>query len=120
MSDKLYPIKLYILHKPNLLFVGFSILVNILTWLSIIFQIRPQDEPIFLHYNILFGVDYIGDGWQIFLLPVMGLIIVLVNFVIGWSLFSRDKFVSLILGVATLLCQIFLFVASAILIFLNA
>ena len=116
---KIYPIKLYFKTLPNLIMILASLLVNILSWLWLVFQIHPQPEPIFLHYNVLFGVDYLGSWWKVFYLPLFGLLILLTNFIIGWSLFGKDKFIAQILNAVSVFCQIFIFIASALLVFLN-
>lgn len=116
---KFYPIKLYFKSLPNLIMLLASFLINILSWLWLIFQIRPQQEDIFLHYNILFGVDYLGSWWKVFYLPIFGLLIFLINTIIGWALFGKDKFIAQILNAVNLFCQIFIFIASALLVFLN-
>jgi len=114
-----YPLKLYFKYKPNFIMLAAAILVNIFTWVWILFQIRPQDALIFLHYNVLFGVDFIGEWWRVYYLPLTGLFIIVINFVIGWLLFQKDKFISIILQSVSLICQIFLLVVSALLVFLN-
>jgi len=92
---------------------------NLLSLVWLILQIKPQVDPIFLHYNILFGVDFIGPWWQIFFLPAIGLLILIINTVLSWLFFQKDKFGAyLLLGVA-LLCEIFLFIATVLLVFLN-
>ena len=119
MSKSTYPIKLYLKYRPNLVMLTLGILINLFTWGWIMFQIRPQEELIFLHYNILFGVDYVGEWWKVFYLPLVGLFIFITNFVVGWVLFHKDKFVSIILNAVSLIAQVFLLVASALLVFLN-
>ena len=115
----IYPLKLYVKHLPNSLLIGLSLLANAVMWVWLGWQIPHQSDPIFLHYNILFGVDYIGEWWRAFALPLTGLVVLLVNTVLGWWLFSRDKFLNyLLLGIA-LMCQILLLLGSALLVFLN-
>ncbi len=114
-----YPVKLYIKHWPTLLCLGASLLLNIATWIWLLIEIRPQTEPVFLHYNILFGVDYVGEWWQVLYLPISGIVIIIVNAVMGWLLFNRDKFLAQILNGIGLFCQLFLLIAAALLVFLN-
>jgi len=114
-----YPLKLYFKHLPNLIILPLSLLTNIITWLWLIKDIKSQAEPIFLHYNALFGVDYIGEWWRLFYIPLTGLTILVVNAILGWIFFSKDKFIAQILNAISLVCQIFLLVAVGVLIFLN-
>lgn len=114
-----YPFKLYINYRPNLIISILAFLLNVASWVWILLEIRPQEETLFLHYNILFGVDYIGEWWKVLFLPITGLLIFIINFSLGWLLFHKDKFISIILNCVSLLCQIFVLVASGILVFLN-
>lgn len=114
-----YPLKLYIRYKPNLIMLSLALLVNISTWVWILWNMRPQEEMIFLHYNILFGVDYVGEWWRVFSIPIIGLLIIFANFLIGWFLFHKDKFISTIMNAVSLFCQLFLLVTAALLVFLN-
>jgi len=115
----LYPIKLYFKHLPHLIILPLALILNLANWVWLLIKIRPQADPIFLHYNILFGVDYVGEWWRVLLLPLAGLLIFLVNGIIAWMIFSKDKFAAELLNFTSLLCQIFLLIAGALLVFLN-
>ena len=115
----LYPFKLYIRHVPNLLLIVGSALVNVAVWGWLLWEIRPREGLLFLHYNVLFGVDLIGEWWQVFWLPAGGTIILLVNALLGWAVFRSDRFAPALLLSAAAVCQVFLLVAAALLIFLN-
>lgn len=116
----LYPIKLYFKNLPIFITTVAALCLNIATWIWLLIEIRPQTEPVFLHYNILFGVDYVGEWWQVLYLPISGIVIIIVNAVMGWLLFGRDKFLAQILNGISLFCQLFLLIAAALLVFLNA
>lgn len=115
----MYSIKLYFKHWPNLIMLPLAFLLNLATWFWLLLQIKPQTDPIFLHYNILFGVDYIGEWWKVLYLPIAGLFIFLVNGILGWVLFSKDKFATQLLNFMSVLCQVFILIAAALLVFLN-
>lgn len=119
MSQKLYPLKLYLKYKPVLITTSISLLLNLCAWFWLLLQIRPSDEQVFLHYNILFGVDLIGNWWKVYYVPIAGLLIILVNLVIGWLLFQKDKFVAQLLVFIALYCQIVVVTVSLLLVFLN-
>lgn len=115
----LYPIKLYFKHWPNLIMLSLSLILNLANWFWLLWKIKPQADPIFLHYNILFGVDYVGEWWRVLFLPLAGLLIFLINGLIAWIMFSKDKFAAELLNFVSLVCEIFLLVAGALLVFLN-
>ena len=115
----MYPLKLYSRHPVTLVCLLASLLVNLAIWFWLATQIPPTGEPIFLHYNVLFGVDEIGDWSQIFFLPLAGLALVCVNGLLGWFCFQKDKYLAHLLNGMALVCQIFLLVAAALLVALN-
>ncbi|MFA4831401.1 MAG: hypothetical protein WC862_01585 [Patescibacteria group bacterium] len=119
MTEKIYPIKLYVKNLPNLVMLCASILLNLAAWFWLFWNIRSGDGTVFLHYNILFGVDYIGEWWKIVFLPATGILILILNTILGWILFQRDSFMTYLLNATSLLCQIFLFITASLLVFLN-
>lgn len=118
-SAIMYSVKLYFRNLANVVCLLSALLLNIFSWLWLALQIRPQAEPIFLHYNILFGVDYMGEWWRVFYLPGAGLLLLLVNTFISWRLSGRDKFIAELINAATLFCQVFILIAALLLVFLN-
>ncbi len=119
MRFRAYPLKLYIRKLPIIVFGLIAIVLNIFSWLWISFQIPYTDESLFLHYNILFGVDAIGEGWRIFFVPLVGLIILIINIVIGWLVYRKDHFISQLLVASAAFCQVFVVIATILLVFLN-
>jgi len=119
MKKQLYPLKLYLQTLPNKVLLGSNLILNILIWGWLGWYISPQESPIFLHYNILFGVDLVGSWWRVFVIPVVGLSIIIVNTVVGWTTFHKDKFIAYFLNSTALICQIFLFISAYLLVYLN-
>ncbi|HLD31888.1 MAG TPA: hypothetical protein VJB37_03270 [Patescibacteria group bacterium] len=119
MSSKFYPLKLYFRAWPNLVSLVLSLLIDLFLFVWLFWEIRPQEELIFLHYNILFGVDYVGEWWKIIYLPLGGIGILLINGFLGWWLFRRDRFSAYVLNGTTLLGHVFLAIIASLLIFLN-
>ena len=117
--EKLYPFKLYIKSIPNVIMFGLSALLNTATWFWLFWNIRPQEEPVFLHYNILFGVDYIGPWWKMVFLPATGFVILLTNAVLGWLMYQKHAFFAHLANAASVLCQIFILISASLLVFLN-
>jgi hypothetical protein len=119
MAKSRYPLKLYLTHLPNALMLGASALTNIAIWVWLLWYIRPQSELIFLHYNVLFGVDLIGPWYQVLSIPIIGVCILLVNAGLGWFFFGKDKFIAYIMNAVTVLAHVFLGIAALLLVFLN-
>ncbi len=58
-----------------------SVTINAVTWALAVIHARPSNDLIPLHYNIYFGIDLIGNWYQIFLIPGIGTILLLANVV---------------------------------------
>jgi len=85
-----------------------NIIINLLIWIFLIWQIKPTNEPIPLSYNIYFGIDYLGDWQNIFLGPLIGLIIIFLNYFLAYLIFLKNKFLSYWLIFTSLIIQIFI------------
>jgi hypothetical protein len=83
-----------------------SSLINALIWLVIIWRLPVQTAWIPLHYNIYFGIDWIGPWIQFFLYPLVGLIILAINFVINVKIYFKNRLLSLVINYSSLLIQI--------------
>ena len=119
MKWRFYPIKLYFASLPVAVFTGISAILNVFSWVWLWIQIPRTGDQGFLHYNILCGVDQVGESWKIFYVPLLGLLIFLINLCLGWVLYRTDKFMAQTLLFFAALCQVFVVIATFLLIFLN-
>lgn len=115
-----YPLKLYMRHPFTAVSLGVGFFLNLVVWGWIAFQIPRGTEQIFLHYNVLFGVDTIGVWHELFVPPLGGLIIIIFNGLLGWIFFQRDKYLAHFLNATSVIVQIFLCAAAFVLVMLNA
>lgn len=119
MSAQLYPFRLFLKKRPNLILLIAALFVHLGVWGWLLYYIGPQDQPIFLHYNVLFGVDLTGEWYHVFALPAGGLCVYLINAFLAWLLYNKDSFASYVLLSASLIVQLCLAVVAALLVFLN-
>lgn len=97
-----------------------SIFLNAANWIFLAIFIRPVDYNIILHYNVYFGVDLIGNWWQPYVLPVMGIIFLLVNLLLARRLFrQKERIAAYILLLSALIIQVGLIIASAGVVLIN-
>jgi hypothetical protein len=89
--------------------VGF--LLNIVAWLIIYLKIRPTSEIVPLHYNIFYGVDYAGSGYYIYLIPLVGIIILLGNFILYRISKRSEDFAGKMLVAVSVIVQVFILIA---------
>ena len=115
----LYPIRSYFRDRWILTSFLAGGALQFFQWWYTISRIRPTGEQLFLHYNILFGVDLIGEWWKIYLIPLFSLIILLVNFGLSYFCYQQNRFISRFLVVLTLFYEVLILVGSTLIIGLN-
>ncbi len=103
----------------NLVFFFSALFFNILSWVFLIYFIKPSAYPLPLHYNIYFGVDLIGAYSRIFTLPLVGFLIILMNFILAFWFYLKDRLVSYILLLTSSVVQIFILIGVVSLIYIN-
>lgn len=96
-----------------------SLFVNVGLWLLVIWQTKNLGELISLHYNIYFGIDLLGFWYQIYLLPGLGLLFFLINFVLAGLFYSKEKIISYFLIGGSTFSQIIFFLATIFIILIN-
>ena len=97
-----------------------SLLLNMSLWIYFFQNKIESDYPIILHYNLIFGVDYLGDYEKIYFISFVGLILILFNSILGYILYNKEKLASYFLAFNTLIVQIFLIVAGYLIVGINS
>lgn len=70
--------------RPALIGFASALLLNIVTWLFTIALTRSIGSDIaILHYNVIFGIDKVGEGVSLYALPLAALEIFVINFVVA-------------------------------------
>ncbi|MBI3290872.1 hypothetical protein HYZ76_01160 [Candidatus Falkowbacteria bacterium] len=96
-----------------------AIFLNAVLWLWLGGQAKGFAKIIPLHYNIYFGIDLIGNWYQIFFLPALGLCLGIINSFFGWAMFSREKLISFFLVGSSSFMQLILLLAAVTIIIIN-
>lgn len=101
---------------------GISFLFIVLTAILPIWQLLPDIQKkmaIPLHYNIHFGVDLFGPWWQIFRLPIISFVILMINSVIGIATWKKEPVLSYFLFTASAIISLLLFVSMIFVVLIN-
>lgn len=114
----------WLMFKDNFFRVNFflSIFFNFLIWIVIAWKFIPlvtPGEPLPLHFNIYFGIDFIGEWYKLLFIPLLGIIFIFTNFILADIAYLRDKIVSYFLLGASVFAQIILFLAVYMIILIN-
>lgn len=97
-----------------------ALVVNIILWLAVFGKFGYSRELIPLHFNIVYGIDFVGSARELYELPLSGLLLLGVNFYLGKTLYPREKLFAYFLSFAALLVQILLGIAVLTLLVLNS
>lgn len=95
------------------------ILMNAAMWLAILVFIDRTQLITILHYNIYFGPDGFGSWYDLMILPGIGLVIALINFIMTTWLWRRDRFLAYVSTVGAVVTQVVLAIATALMILIN-
>lgn len=88
-------------------------------WGVSIWRFRPQEQPIFFHYNVYFGVDWIGEWYLGYLIPVSGVLIVALNWLFIRHIRPKNVTMGHIVVIWTSVALVFLAVNQFIVLLLN-
>lgn len=80
---------------------------------------QPQEEPIFIHYNVYFGVDWVGPWYLGFIIPVSAMLLIGLNFLFVRHIHNKNSSMSHIIVSWTTIALLFLCVNQVLMILLN-
>jgi len=98
--------------KPCLYFpVILALFLNLAVWFFLIFMVSPSVSWIPLHYNVNFGIDFLGPWIYIFIYPMIGFIIIILNSALAIKLFIQEMELSKLLIWSAILVQLLIFLS---------
>lgn len=111
----------FFFRKTTYIYLGIALLINGLTWFFVIVTHRSlADSLAILHYNVIFGIDKIGEPISLFQLPIIGLLLIIVNFFVSVLLIrKREQTPGHFLLLTAILANLILLVAVYLLYIIN-
>lgn len=108
--------------KDRLIFVSIilSAILNIILWLILGGKFGWSGEKVPLHFNAVYGIDYLASARQVYQIPLTGLFLLAVNTFLAARISSREKFFSYFFSFGSVAIQLILITAGAVLVVLNA
>lgn len=110
----------FLRNRDFLVISAATILINFIAWVLVFSSLGKEKFNIILHYNVLFGVDFKGNPEQVFIIPLIGLIIFFLNAIITGFVYKKEKFIAYLLLSTSLICQIFAAIAIIAIILINS
>jgi len=97
-----------------------GVFFNLVIWSCLGFFSHSDGEAIILHYNVYFGVDSIGTPREAYALPLIGLVVILVNFLLSFYFYAKkERIATYILLLAALMVQLSLLISAISVIIIN-
>jgi len=93
-----------------LLVVGFLALLALIGYLCFQFPALPRLVP--LHFDVAGSPDRLGPRGQIFVLPLIGLLALLLNGALGWLVYRRERMAAYLLWGGAVLIQVLVWTAA--------
>lgn len=98
-----------------------AVVVHILMWGLLLWRGLPlrTQTLVPLHYTIYFGIDLVGPWYGIFTGAVLGLIVLVVNIIMIFTIYERYRLFAYFFAIGTTLLELMLLVGSIFTILLN-
>jgi hypothetical protein len=106
--------------KVFLWLLGLNFLANLINWILLLVFISKIDVGIILHYNVYFGVDYVGDWKNALFMPLIGLSLFILNSILAIYFYGqKERIASHILLLTSFMIQLAFIIASFSIIIIN-
>lgn len=66
----------------------------------------PKEENVALHYNVYFGIDFIGSWFLALLIPTVMLILTVLNTVVGLMVWRHDRIIGYFMATGSLFVNV--------------
>lgn len=96
-----------------------SVGMNAWSWWYLISHLIHSTKQVFLHYTVIFGVDLLGDWQKLLYLPICGVLVLLLNFVLSALWYGDDRLLARVLALGAWFFQILMIAASFVLVGIN-
>ncbi|MEI6288048.1 MAG: hypothetical protein WCP18_00475 [bacterium] len=96
-----------------------SIIINIILWIILFFNFWQSTEYIILGYTVYFGISSLGPWQQVLLLPASGLIVLVINFLIIFHIYLKQRMLSYFFVLSALIFNLIVLLAGSLLIYIN-
>lgn len=95
----------------KMLFWLLALVINIITFLIIHYYIKPSRDSFVLHYNVIIGVDVLGKGTDLYRIPLIGVVLLVINVIVSKLVKSPGNFLGFLASVVSFSVSLILLVA---------
>jgi hypothetical protein len=120
MKFKLFFKKDYWKNRVVVWLLALGFVANLANWIILAVFIKISGSTIILHYNVYFGVDVMDRPGWVFILPGVGLTLLLINnFLAMYFYANKERIASYVLLSAAFMAQLALQIAALSVIIIN-
>ncbi len=107
--------------NPIVFFLLLAVIVlNLASFIILAVFVEKSSSPVILHYNVYFGVDLIGDWWQIYIMPGMGLFFAMINLFLALHFYGqKERIASYCLMLASFIIESGILISSILIALIN-
>src|SRR3989338_4089130 len=116
LNEVLSSRKSFIQDKLNFVSIAVALLINIIHWVILLIKIKPGNENILLHYNVIYGADFIDKSKLVYGIPLIALIFFIINLFLAFHLHKRETALPYFLNFASIAIQVVFLTASIVII----
>jgi hypothetical protein len=103
----------------NLVSLGLSFLINIIHWCLLYYKIKFEKGTILIHYNVIYGPDFIEKARFTYTIPLVALLFLIFNIGLSIYFYRHEKLAAYFLNFANIALQLIFFTASIIIVQTN-
>ncbi len=96
-----------------------ALVFNVALWVLFLYYFHSASEYIVLKYNIYFGISDLGLWYYVLFLPLIGLLVLLINYFVALLIFLRNTYLSYLLSFSSSIVNLLLLIAGLFLIYKN-
>lgn len=120
LNEALTSRKSFFADPYNFIGLGISAVLNIIHWTILYYKIKPGNNTIVLHYNVIYGTDFVEKSLFIYWIPLLALMLLILNTILSIVFYNREKIASYFIDFSTIAVQAVFLVASIVLIIINS
>lgn len=111
----------FFFRKTTYIYLGIALFINGICWfLAIVSKRSLGDSLAILHYNVIFGIDKIGTPASLYQLPLIGLILIIGNFLVSVLLVrKREQAPGHLLLITSIIGNVILLISTYLLYIIN-
>lgn len=93
--------------------------LNIILWILLLSKFGYSQEKIALHFNVVYGIDFVGGTNRVYQIAILGVLILIINLSLAKMIYGKERLFAYFLTLSGALVQIILLLAALSLLNLN-